>query len=404
MSGINVGSETGRLRRVMLHRPGRELLNLTPDTLGDLLFDDIPFLKGAREEHDLFAQALRDAGAEVVYLEDLAAEALDSDPGARASFLADFVAESGIAGPFMRDAVTDFLDGAFPSNRDLVLKTMEGVYAGDVSVRPGALATLVGGEPVMLTAPMPNLYFTRDPFASIGRGVAVNRMFARARRRETLYARYVFDFHPSYRGVPRFYGREEPFSIEGGDILNLSERIVAVGISQRTEAAGVEALAARLFASPESPVDTVLAFDIPKERAFMHLDTVFTQIDRGLFTVHPRILDTLRTFELTGAAGGGCRVREVSGTLAEVLSRYLGEPAELLPCARGDRIASEREQWNDGSNTLCVSPGTVVVYDRNDVTNDLLRERGVHVVEIRSGEISRGRGGPRCMSMPLVRD
>ena len=372
--GVNVRSEIKPLKRVLLHRPGRELLNLTPNTLDELLFDDIPFLRVAQAEHDAFAQALRDNGVEVLYLERLMAEVLDAHPEVRGPFLRQYAAESGIRTERYRTYVFDYLNGSFADNFELVLKTMEGVNLPELDVEPtNSLFERVFTTYHMVVPPMPNLYFTRDPFAMIGTGVAVNRMYSVTRNRETIYGDYIFRYHPDFCDVPRYYDRDYTFHIEGGDILNLNERTLAVGISQRTETDAIEDLAKNVFADPTSTIDTVLAFRIPSSRAFMHLDTVFTQVDYDKFTVHPGILGPLQVFELT-------------------------------PDGAGDRIAAEREQWNDGSNTLCIAPGRIVVYERNDVTNAELRRRGLDVIEIPSSELSRGRGGPRCMSMPLWRE
>jgi len=403
MVGVRVKSEIGELKKVLLHRPGRELLNLTPDTLGELLFDDIPFLRIARQEHEAFAKVLEDNGAEVVYLEDLMAEVLDMFPETRKPFLRQYVSEACIRTDFYSRLIYDYLDGSFPSSRELVLKTMEGVCLSEIRVDRKFLVDFVSDDSKMVIAPMPNLYFTRDPFATIGSGISLNKMFSETRRRETLYGEYIFRHHPDFSAVAKYYNRSFPFHIEGGDILNFTDKILAIGISQRTEPDAIELIAKNIFAST-SPVEKILAFDIPKLRAFMHLDTVFTQIDGDKFTVHPGVLDHLKVFELTPSEKGGNNIREIDGSLENILSECLGYKVELIRCAGGDRIASEREQWNDGSNTLCISPGTVVVYDRNEVTNDLLRKRGVNVLEVPSSEISRGRGGPRCMSMPLWRE
>ena len=255
----------------------------------------------------------------------------------------------------------------------------------------------------MVVAPMPNLYFTRDNFAMIGNGVSINRMYSVTRNRETIYGEYIFKHHPDFKDVPQYYSRYNTFHIEGGDILNLNEHVLAVGISQRTEPDAIDQLAKNIFES-DSPIDTILAFNIPNSRAFMHLDTVFTQIDVDKFTVHPGILGPLTVFEITSDGQGGIKVHEKTGTLESILEGYLGRPVELIPCGGGDRIAAEREQWNDGSNTLAIAPGVVVVYERNDVTNKVLEERGVECIQIPSAELSRGRGGPRCMSMPIWRE
>ena len=190
--------------------------------------------------------------------------------------------------------------------------------------------------------------------------------------------------------------------IEGGDILNINDKVLAIGISQRTEPDAIDAIAKNIFNDPTSPIETILAFNIPNSRAFMHLDTVFTQIDVDKFTIHPGIMGPLTVFEIT-AAGEGIKVKEVNGTLESILETYVGHPVELIPCGGGDRIAAEREQWNDGSNTLCIAPGKIVVYERNDVTNKVLRDKGLDLIIVPSAELSRGRGGPRCMSMPLIR-
>lgn len=404
MAGVNVKSEIAPLRRVLLHRPGEELLNLTPNTLEELLFDDIPYLKVAQEEHDAFAQALREEGVEVVYLEDLMAEVLDLKPELRDEFLSQFIYEAGIRTERYRRVICDFLCENYPDSKQLVLKTMAGVNLQELHTdKTNSLVDLVSDASKMVVAPMPNLYFTRDPFAMIGNGVSINRMYSVTRNRETIYGEYIFKHHPDFRDVPEYYSRYNTFHIEGGDILNISERVLAIGISQRTEPDAIDQIAKNIFSS-DSPIDTVLAFNIPNTRAFMHLDTVFTQIDHDKFTVHPGILGPLSVFEITPDGEGGIKVCEMEETLEKVLARYVGMPVELIPCGGGSRIAAEREQWNDGSNTLCIRPGTIVVYQRNDVTNELLRERGLNVIEVPSAELSRGRGGPRCMSMPLWRD
>ena len=253
--------------------------------------------------------------------------------------------------------------------------------------------------------PIPNLYFTRDPFACIGEGVSLNAMYSPTRRRETIYGQYILKYHPDFAGqVPFYYRREDPFSIEGGDILNLSPRLLAVGISQRTTPEAIEILARNIFRDETAEIRTILALDIPNLRAFMHLDTVLTQVDRDTFTVHPEILGSLRVYRMTSGGRDSLQVTERTGTLEEILAEEMGlTRVKLIRCGGGDRVASEREQWNDGSNTLCIAPGKVVVYDRNYVTNAILRNNGIQVLEMPSSELSRGRGGPRCMSMPLRR-
>ena len=404
MAGLNVKSEIKPLKKVLLHRPGRELLNLTPNTLEELLFDDIPFLKVAQEEHDAFAQILRDNGVEVVYLEKLMAEVLDQKPELREKFLKQWIEEAGIRTDRYQKIIFDYMQENYPDNLDLVMKTMEGINLTELHTdKSNSLVDLVSESSKMVIAPMPNLYFTRDPFASIGNGVSINRMYSVTRNRETIYGEYIFKYHPDFKDVPQYYSRYNTFHIEGGDILNINDHVLAVGISQRTEPDAIDALAHNIFNDETSPIDTILAFNIPNNRAMMHLDTVFTQIDTDKFTIHPGIMGPLTVFEIT-PEGEGIKVKEMTGKLEDILEKYVGMPVELIPCGGGDRIAAEREQWNDGSNTLCIAPGTVCVYERNDVTNKVLEEKGIKLIVIPSAELSRGRGGPRCMSMPIWRE
>lgn len=406
MVGIHVTSEIKPLKKVLLHRPGNELLNLTPETLERLLFDDIPFLKVAQAEHDRFAEILRENGVEVVYLEDLMAEVLDTDPAVRKKFLEQFINEAGIHTKRWQKIIYDYLD-KIKDNKELVLKTMEGMTLNEFDVNfENSLVDLVSAPSKLVIEPMPNLYFTRDTFASIGNGVSLNRMTFITRRRETIYAEYIFNYHPDFKGyVTKFYDRYNPFHIEGGDILNLSDKVLAIGISQRTEPDAVDMLARNIFANKDSTINTILAFNIPNSRAFMHLDTVFTQIDVDKFIVHPGILSTLQVFEITEDKDHELKVHEIEDTLEHILGKYLGlNEVTLIQCAGGDTIAAEREQWNDGSNTLCIAPGVVVVYERNNVSNEVLQKAGLKVLEMPSAELSRGRGGPRCMSMPIIRE
>ena len=408
MSGICVRNEIGTLKKVLLHRPGRELLNLTPDRLEELLFDDIPFLRVAQREHDAFAETLRQNGVEVLYLEDLMTQVLDRYPELTDRFLHHWLQEGGIRTQRWQDRITDYLLSRY-RGKALVEKTMEGITLAEMgNVKAYSLEDMIAPPDDLIVDPMPNLYFTRDPFASVGTGVLLHKMHYPTRCRETLYADYIFRYHPDFAGrVPRYYDRDYHASIEGGDVLNLSADTLAIGISQRTSPDGIEAAARNLFRDPEARIRRVLAFDIPRCRAFMHLDTVFTQVDRTRFTIHPAILGPLTVYELTPgpADKGGLNIRQIDSDLQSILARALGvEQVELIPCGGGDLIAAAREQWNDGSNTLCIAPGKIVVYERNDVTNAILRDKGLTVLEIPSAELSRGRGGPRCMSMPLERE
>ena len=403
---INVKSEIMPLKKVLLHRPGNELLNLTPDSLGRLLFDDIPYLKIAKEEHDEFARILRENGVEVVYLEDLMTDVLDQNPDLREKFVRQFVYEAGIKTPKYKDAVITFLM-EFHDNKELVLKTMEGINVNELAAMERdtehSLVDKVTEDSKFLADPMPNLVFTRDPFASIENGISLNKMYSVTRNRETIYAEYIFNYHPDYKDTIKYYDRYNPYHIEGGDILVLNKHTLAIGVSQRTQPESIEQIALNMFKDPDCKIDTILAFNIPNSRAFMHLDTVFTQIDYDKFTYHPGIMDTLQVFEIKEDIAQGVKVEEINDSLENILEKYLNKDITLIPCGGGDKIISEREQWNDGSNTLCIAPGVVIVYDRNNITNAVLRRYGIKVLEMHGSELSRGRGGPRCMSMPLVR-
>lgn len=412
MKKINVTSEIMPLKKVLLHKPGKELLNLTPDTLSRLLFDDIPYLPAAIKEHEQFVQILEENGVEVVFLEDLMTEVLEMDSNIKIEFIEQFIKEAGIKTKKYASLVREFLNN-IKDTKELVLKTMEGIQISELNLQKleteKSLVDLVKDYNEFVADPMPNLYFTRDPFASIGNGISLNKMYSVTRNRETIYAEYIFKYHPEYKDqVTKYYDRYLPYHIEGGDILNINDHVLAIGISQRTCAEAIDQIAKNIFADPEAKIDTILAFNIPSTRAFMHLDTVFTQIDYDKFTYHPGIMDTLQVFEITEGdipdTYEDLNVKEINDSLENILKKYVGRDITLIPCAGGDKVASEREQWNDGSNTLCIAPGVVIVYDRNNITNEVLRQHGIKVLEMSSAELSRGRGGPRCMSMPLIRE
>ena len=405
---LNVTSEIGRLKTVLLHRPGEEIENLTPDLLDRLLFDDIPYLKVAREEHDAFAQTLREAGVEVLYLEVLAAEAIETSDEVKQQFISEFIDEAGVESERLKEALIQYFN-SFSDNKAMVDKMMAGVRKEELKdYHRESLYDQVNNVYPFVCDPMPNLYFTRDPFATIGHGITLNHMRTDTRNRETIFAKYIFRHHPRFEGkdIPFWFNRDEKTSLEGGDELILSKEILAVGISQRTDSKSVEKLAKKLLYYPDTSFKTVLAFKIPVSRAFMHLDTVFTQVDYDKFTVHPGIVGPLEVYAITKDPenDGQLIAVEECDTLENILKKYLKRDIELIKCGGGDEIIAAREQWNDGSNTLAIAPGEVVVYSRNYVTNEILEKKGIKLHVIPSSELSRGRGGPRCMSMPLIRE
>ena len=403
-TGLHNTSEIGRLRKVMLHYPGRELENLMPEYLERLLFDDIPYLKVAQAEHDAFANCLRDNGAEVVYLKDLVTETIQ-EPEIRKELVDQFLDEAGIDKHRIREILCDYFSGMADS--ELVDTMMAGVRKSDVrGFETGKLSDYLSfrsDDYPFLIDPMPNLYFTRDPFATIGTGVSLHRMHTVTRNRETLFGKFIFKYHPLYKDAPKWYDRGESSSLEGGDILILSPRVIAVGISQRTEEDSIDKFAHTVLSISET-FKKILAFDIPKTRSFMHLDTVFTMVDRDKFTVHPNILHEITVFVME-LVDGRVSIREEQGRLEDILKRHLDlDSCTLIKCGSDSPIDAAREQWSDGSNTLAIAPGEVVVYERNYVTNRILEDHGITVHTIPCSELSRGRGGPRCMSMPFVRE
>lgn len=404
-SPIHVNSEIGKLKSVVLHRPGHEVENITPEIMPRLLFDDIPYLPIAQKEHDEFASILKDGGCEVLYLEDLTSEALQ-DESVKEGFLEQMLEESGFKSGPVCQALREYLL-SMPT-KDMVAKVMAGIRKEDIDYKPHTLADMSEDQDYpFLTDPMPNLYFTRDPAASIGDGLTINRMTYAVRRRESMFMEYVIAHHPSFadRGVHVWRDRYCKTRMEGGDEQVLSSRAIAIGISQRTSADAIQDLASTLF--EESGFDTVLAVKIPHSHAMMHLDTVFTMVNYDQFTMDAEILDSRGESELyllRPGKDGEVRI-EPRNKLEKALCEILGKSEiDIMYTGNGDPVAAAREQWNDGSNTLSIAPGEVITYDRNYISNEVLRKHGIKVHETASSELGRGRGGPRCMSMPIVRE
>lgn len=400
-NAIQIYSEIGKLKKVLLHRPGYELENLMPEYLERLLFDDIPYLQVAQEEHDAFAQIFRENGTEVVYLVDLVTEALHNDE-IKEEFINEFIIEAGIKESKKTEILKDFYKSF--NTKDMVSKMMAGIRISEIkNYEKRNLIDYLESDYPFFVDPLPNLYFTRDPFATAGSGVSLHKMHTVTRSRETIFGKYIFKYHPEYDNVPLWYDRAEDFSIEGGDVLILNKETIAVGISQRTHASAIEKYAKNILG--KESFKKILAIDIPKYRAFMHLDTVFTMVDYDKFTIHPNIKKDMSVYTLTKDGSSDLSIKEEHNTIDEILKRHLNlDKITLISCGGGNVIDAAREQWNDGSNTLAISPGNVVVYSRNYVSNKVLEENGVKIHVMPSAELSRGRGGPRCMSMPLVRE
>ena len=406
MQPINVKNEIKFLKKVLVHRPGNEYLNLTPSSLQRLLFDDIPYLKDAQAEHDRFADVLRSEGVEVIYMVDMTAEALDVSTEIREQFIRQFIKEGGITSEKLAAQLFDYLNKV-TDNKQLVGKCIEGVDQTEIKgyrESSGFYATRDIGRLVL--DPLPNIYAPRDPFASIGNGVSLHKMYSVTRCRETIFGEYIFKYHPLYKGTKLYYDRTEGYHIEGGDIEVLSENLVAVGISERTEPDAIAELAHNIFNDKDAHFNTILAFDIPDERSFMHLDTVMTRVDIDKFAVHSNVTSVSSVYAITPSeTPNELNIEKLNMPLDKILEKYLRlEKVTFIQCGNGNRVAAEREQWSDGANVLCIRPGVVVAYNRNFVTNEALRANGIRVIEIPSGELSRGRGGPHCMTMALQRE
>ncbi len=399
---VSVKSETGRLKRVLLHRPGFELEHFVPNQMEEMLFDEIPWLERMQEEHDAFAALLRSEGAEVFYMED---------------FLRDIFSVPEVAEKFVDELIETDLHRDRQESRRFKeifltsrpeLKTAYaicGIYSRDMQIRNESLADYLPLEKGHLIHPLPNLYFARDSAAACGNGMISCCMNRPARRREGVLMNYILRYHPCFTGTTLLYNSDRnKMPIEGGDILILSSKAVAIGISQRTNLHSVEYVARQIL-NMHTGFESVLAIHLPEERAFMHLDTVMTMVSPDTFVIYKKVMEGCTVVEMQRNDEHGHLSFIPHEDLRTALSRVLHiNDIRFIFTAGGDSRLAAREQWNDATNTLCVAPGRVIVYNRNTNTNRCLRAAGIETLEIEGSELVRGRGGPRCMSMPLLRE
>ena len=399
---MQVNNDIGKLQKVIVHRPGEELEYLTPKFLEELLFDEIPWLEKAREEHDGFVKIMRDQEVEVLYITDLMVEVLNKQPKLKEKFIYDHLDLSHIANTETREAVYQYLMDK--DNEDTIDTLIRGLKKDYVQTLKNckSLADLTKSSFPFYLAPLPSMYFSRDQGIAIGDSMLTGSMFNDARRRETLFIENIVKYHPLFQKKQPIWGSAVPPGLEGGDIIVLSEKTITIGLSERTTVQAIETVAKEILVEKELAKE-ILVIQIPAKRAYMHLDTVFTMVDYDKFLMYPGIKDHTYTYILTVDKNGQVKATKGEG-LKKDLEKSLGRPVKIIYSGESDPIIAAREQWGDSTNTLAIAPGKVLVYSRNTVTNRQLKKEGIEILEFSGSELVRGRGGPRCMSMPINRE
>ncbi|HET9345618.1 MAG TPA: arginine deiminase [Candidatus Limnocylindrales bacterium] len=413
-----VHSEVGKLRQVIVHRPELSLKRLTPGNHDELLFDDVLWVERAQWEHDQFVARMRERGVEVFYVQDLLTEALAASEEARRR-LVELVTSEYVVGPALVEPVRDALGKLAPDAlaRHLIggLTVAEsGLDMADLA-KSSLIAAALDDDSTFILPPLPNSLFTRDSSCWIYGGVSINPMYWPARRREAFNMAAIYRAHPMFQdgGFEYWYppmGDDDRFnahdfglaSLEGGDVEIIGRGTVAIGLSERTTGRMIEQIAHALFA--KGAAERVIAAVMTKDRAHMHLDTVFTLLDRDKATAYPKVVEGIRAISLRpGPKPGTLDVRREKDLLSAVADA-LGVPKLHVVETGGDAYQQEREQWDDGNNVVALEPGVVVAYERNTFTISKMREAGVEVVTIEGFELGKGRGGGHCMTCPVTRD
>lgn len=399
---INVYSEIGNLKQVLVHRPGNEIMQVHPYYLSEMLFEDTPYLPIAQKEHDMFTKILKENGTEVLFLRELITDALQDDK-VKTQFIKEFLGKSNIPSKTLEDKLQEYY--LEKSHDDFIEAVFCGIRKDDEQFKEKTtLPEYLTDDYPFYVNPLPNTYFTRDSSISIGSGVIFSNMTMEARKREPILLRYIYQYSSHFKNsdVKRFYDNNLPYGIEGGDVLVLSDKAVCIGFSERTSVGAIEYVSSKLL---ESGFEAVYVFDLEKNRNQMHLDGMLTMIDYDKFIVNPFLDGNANVYKISKDAAGQLKVDHFNDKWDVILRRALAiNSVDLIKCGNGDLINGIWELWNLGSNVLTLSPGKVVCYSRNDVTIDTLLKKGIEVKTFDHSELSRGRGGARCMSMPLVRE
>lgn len=401
MDKLSINSEIGKLKKILLHRPGFELDRITPDDLKEVLFDDIPWMSRMRKEHDGFAHILKETGTEVLYVTDCLLQVINNNEEAKKELIEIALNEVQYDNITI-NGLREFLMSL--NNKELIRCIIAGLSESEIKSNRVTLSDFMQDRYPYYFKPIPNLYFMRDVGVVIKNGVAFSRMKTHIRRRESLIVRLIYKYHPEFSQTPVYFdNQKEKMSLEGGDVLVLSKECVLIGFSERTSLEGIDKLSENLLNS-NSGIKKVLAVKIPHERAFMHLDTVFTMVDYDKFIIFPNILNSIEVITITSNEKGTLKYQKEEN-LKTALAKALNLPSvKLIKSGGSSSVISAREQWNDSTNTFAISPGIVITYNRNEISNEILDRNGIKVLSIEGSELVRGRGGPRCMSMPLVRE